>query len=126
MNTHNKFTVLYADDDEDSCTMLSTLLGYSEIDVSCAHTVKEAFLSAQTKKFDLFLLASRFDDGSGEELCRGLREFDSQTPIMFFSGDASETDRRNGIAAGAMAYFAKPDSETVAETITRLSAQRVR
>jgi DNA-binding response OmpR family regulator len=94
----------------------------SDIDVTPALSIKEAFQAAQNKHFDLYLLDNRFPDGSGFELCRRLRELDPQTPIIFYSGDAYESDRQRGLAAGANAYLLKPDVDTIAPTIFRLVA----
>lgn len=116
----NRPRVLYADDNEDSCLMLRTLLGFSDIDVLAAHSVKEAFDLAQNANFDLYLLDGRFPDGSGFELCQKLRRFAPQTPIVFYSGDAYESDKQKGFAAGADGYLTKPDSETIAATIFQL------
>jgi DNA-binding response OmpR family regulator len=38
-----------------------------------------------------------------------MRDFDADTPILFFSGAAYETDKKRGIEAGANAYVIKPD-----------------
>ena len=112
--------VLYADDNEDSCLMLSTLLGFSNIEVSLAHTAQEAFQLAQSKNFDAYLLESRLPDGDGFELCRKLRSIAPQKPIVFYSGNAFESDKQKGLAAGANEYLVKPESETIAPTIFQL------
>jgi DNA-binding response OmpR family regulator len=54
------------------------------------------------------LLDSRLPDLDGFDLCRRMRDFDD-TPILFFSGAAYETDKKRGIEAGANAYVIKPD-----------------
>jgi CheY-like chemotaxis protein len=115
--------VLYADDNEDSRLMLSTMLGFSSIVTTSANTIDEALRLAQVEQFDLYLLDTRFPEGSGLDLCKQLREFNTQTPIVFYSGDAGETDKAKGLAAGADAYLVKPDSDTVAATIFRLLKQ---
>ena len=115
--------VLYADDNEDSCLMLSTMLGFSSIETTSANTIDEALRLAQAEQFDLYLLDSRFPEGSGLELCRKLRAFNSSIPIVFYSGDAGETDKAKGFTAGADAYLVKPDSDTVMPTIFRLLNQ---
>jgi len=115
--------VLYADDNEDSCLMLSTMLGFSSIETTSANTIDEALRLAQAGQFDLYLLDSRFPEGSGLELCRKLRAFNSSIPIVFYSGDAGETDKAKGFTAGADAYLVKPDSDTVMPTIFRLLNQ---
>jgi len=74
----------------------------------------------------LYLLDTRFPEGSGLDLCKQLREFNPQTPIVFYSGDARETEKAKGLAAGADAYLVKPDSDTVLPTIFRLLNQTAR
>lgn len=123
MKFPNRISVLYAEDNEDACFMLSILLEFSGIEVLCAHTVKQAFEAARNKSFDMYLLGSRFPDGSNLELCRQLREFNPQTPVVFYSNDAHETDRQKGLAAGAEAYLIKPEIDTVLPTILRLVSQ---
>jgi DNA-binding response OmpR family regulator len=78
---------------------------------------------AQAEQFDLYLLDTRFPEGSGLELCRQLRKFNSQTPIVFYSGDAYEADKAKGLAAGADAYLVKPNTDTVTPTIFQLLKQ---
>lgn len=123
MKLTKRLSVLYAEDNEDSGFMLSTLLGFANIDVSLVRSIKEAFQSAQNRHFDLYLLDNRFSDGNGVELCRQLHEFDPQTPIVFYSGDAYESDRQKGLEAGANAYLVKPEVHTVAPTIFQLMTQ---
>ena len=117
MNLTKKLSVLYVEDNEDSGEMLSTLLGFSGIDVSLARTIKEALDSARQLHFDLYLLDSRFPDGSGFDLCRQLREVNSETPVVFYTGDAGTSDKEMGMNAGARAYLVKPEVEMVASTI---------
>lgn len=123
MNLIKRLRVLYVEDNEDSGFMLSTLLGFSEIDISLVRSVKEAFLLAQNTYFDLFLLDSRFPDGSGLQLCQELRELKPQVPIVFYSGEAYESDKKKGLIAGANAYLTKPNVDTVAPTIFQLVRQ---
>ncbi len=119
--------VLYAEDNTDACLMVSILLGFSNIDVITAETIANAWRLSQTEHFDLYLLDVKFPEGCGLELCRKLREYDKHTPIIFYSGGAFDTDKQNGLAAGANAYLTKPYIENLAETIMRairLSGQR--
>lgn len=120
MQSVNRPRVLYADDNEDSCDMLSVLLGFSDIEVSSARTVEEAFHLAQNAHFDLYLLDSRFPDGDGFELCQKMREFAPRKPIVFYSGDAYESAKQKGLAAGANEYLVKPNCDTVVAKILEL------
>jgi DNA-binding response OmpR family regulator len=47
-------------------------------------------------------------DGSGLDLCRQIREFDRDTPIVFYSAAAYEIDKNQAINSGAQAYLIKP------------------
>ena len=117
MKRQNYLRVLYAEENVDCCLMLSTLLGFSDIKIQPAHTLTEALRLAQTEEFDLYLLDTRFPEGSGFDLCRQLRQSNPQTPIIFYSGDAYEADKAKGLAAGAIAYFTKPNFADLAATI---------
>jgi DNA-binding response OmpR family regulator len=58
---------------------------------------------------------------SGVDLCRRLRQFDPNTPILFYSGAAYEQDKRAAFAAGAQGYLTKPmQIEQLVQEITHL------
>ncbi|CAN5859708.1 hypothetical protein BH20ACI4_BH20ACI4_29850 [soil metagenome] len=121
MKTQDHLRVLYAEDNEDASEMMTFLLGLSEIDIINAKSVAEAWQLTQAEYFDLYLLDSRFPDGNGLELCRRLRDQFPQTPIIFYSGEARESDRQKGLSAGADAYLVKPNSDNVASVIRQLT-----
>ena len=101
--------VLCVDDDEDSRVMLITLLRHELIEAKAVGTAAQALSSIQTERFDLYLLDASLPDLDGFELCRRMRDFDPDTPILFFSGAAYEADKKRGIEAGANAYVIKPN-----------------
>ena len=77
-----------------------------EYDVVTANDYAEGLRFARSQYFDLYVLGNRVLNGTGLDLCRRIREFDPNTPIIFYSrqpGDHSEA-----LSAGAQAYFAKP------------------
>jgi len=113
----NRHRILYAEDNEDCCFMVSMTCELAGIKVITTNTVAGAWRIAQAQAFDLYLLDSRFPDGSGLDLCRRLREYASHTPILIYSGNAFETDKRNGLAAGANEYLTKPYLGDLAATI---------
>ena len=78
--------VLYVEDDEDSCQMMSILLGMSGIDVAFVHGVEKTMEMPDKNKFDLFLIDQWMKDGRGTDLCRTLcREFPG-IPVVFYTG----------------------------------------
>jgi DNA-binding response OmpR family regulator len=117
MNFFNRHRVLYAEDNEDSCLMVRIMCELSGLDVVIAKTVAEALRLALSEHFDLYLLDSHFPEGDGLELCRRLRSLFAHTPILIYSGRAFETDKKNGLAAGADDYLTKPYLGDIALTI---------
>ena len=109
--------VLCVDDDEDSRVMLTMLLRHELIEAKAVGTAVQAMSSIQTEHFDLYLLDSRLPDLDGFALCSRIRDFDPETPILFFSGAAYEADKKRGIEAGANAYVIKPDLDGLLESI---------
>lgn len=115
--------VLCVDDDLDACEMLSLLLKSQRIEVTCAQSAAEAWLKIKAECFDLYLLDAWLPQLDGFEFCRQIRQLDSKTPILFYSGAAYEADKQKGIAAGANAYVTKPDLEGLIETTLDLIAK---
>ena len=100
--------ILYIEDHEDTRELVTVVLADSNYQVTTTSSSKEALKLARQQHFDLYLLDSWLPDGSGIELCKQLREFDHETPIMFLSAAAYETDKQAAIDSGAQRYLVKP------------------
>lgn len=105
------------DHNQDSRDAVGLLLSFSGITVDGVANAQQALSLVQTERFDLYLLDSWLPDVDGFELCRRLRAYDPQVPILFFSGAAYDADRNRGIAAGADAYVVKPDIEGMIDSV---------
>src|SRR5262245_5125113 len=101
-----KSWVLCVDDDHDTCEILKIYC--SDWKVRTAASAAQALVSAQRRTFNLYLLDNWLPDEDGIELCRKIRQFDPNTPIMFYSAAAYSGDREQAIAAGAQEYVVKP------------------
>lgn len=121
-----RLRVLCVDDDEDSRVMLTTLLKLALIDAKAVGTGAQALSSIQAESFDLYMLDARLPDVDGFELCRRLRAIDRNTPILFFSGAAFETDKKKGLEAGANAYVVKPDLDGLVSSIKQFTSRSQR
>lgn len=115
--------VLCVDDDEDACEMLSLLLKTHQIDATCVRSAAQAWTLIKAERFDLYMLDGWLPNVDGFEVCRRIRQFDSTTPILFYSGAAYESDKQKGVAAGANAYVTKPDFDGLLETMFDLIAK---
>jgi DNA-binding response OmpR family regulator len=117
MNPHRK-RILCVEDDEDTCSMISSLLGLINCEVASAQTFSEARQRISEESFDLYLLDNWLPGGSGIDLCRKIREEDATTPIIFYSGAAYDSDQQAAMEAGAQAYLIKPmDIARMLETV---------
>ncbi|HYJ89900.1 MAG TPA: response regulator [Pyrinomonadaceae bacterium] len=112
--------VLYVEDNEDCCLMMSILLEMSGIDVACAHGMQKAIVFSDKQQFDLFLIDLWLKDGSGSDLCVKLRREFPNIPVVFYTGSATSQQRQTGMLSGAAAYLVKPYSDLVAPTVFRL------
>ena len=114
--------ILCVEDNPDTSALLKTLLEQDGYEVVGASTVAEAFTLARGDGFDLYLIDRWLPDGEGIELCRMIRTFDLNTPIVFLTADAREDTRAQALAAGAQGYLVKPGElgqlEQVISTLT--------
>jgi DNA-binding response OmpR family regulator len=98
-----KKRILVVEDQDDKRNLLRLALG--EYDVAAVGDYDTGLRMAKRQYFDLYVLDNQIPGGTGIELCRRIREFDPNTPILFCSGRA---DSSEALGAGAQAYFAKP------------------
>jgi len=113
--------ILLVDDDGETCAAMAVMLEPSGYEVVPACTLAEALSLAESGFFDLYLLDQKFPEGSGLELCRRIRQFDAETPILFYSALGRSVDKQMAMAAGAQGYLKKPASLDVLEvTISHL------
>ena len=112
--------ILCVDDDEDTCDMLTTLLGMSGLEAVCVGDVASAQALMEGERFCLYILDSQLPGVSGMTMCEEIRARDRETPIIIFSGEVFPRDRDAGLRAGANAYLFKPETDQIVPTVRRL------
>lgn len=115
--------ILYVDDDADSCLLMGLLIQqYNEdFGVIAVGTVQKALELMTDLAFDLYILDYLMPEMSGVELCRLIRQTDTETPIMFYSAMSRIIDREEALNAGATAYLIKPnDLDRLSDTVEQL------
>ena len=100
--------VLYIEEHEDTRELVTLVLEQRCFEVVTGSTIASGVALAGSQHFDLYLLDSWLPDGSGLDLCKRIREFDQQTPILFYSAAAYEADRDVALECGAQDYLVKP------------------
>ncbi|MCU1290647.1 MAG: DNA-binding response regulator [Acidobacteria bacterium] len=120
MTQENK-DILCIDDDNDTCELVKFVLEQKGLPVTACNTADEGLLYARKGTFSLIILDNRFHMLSGIEVCERIREFDKETPVVFFTGESRQTEIDKAMSAGATAYLIKPnDFEKLAETVLNL------
>ena len=116
----SKKKILCVEDDEDACELISFVLKQANYEVEACSKLDCLKLIHQ-EKFLAFILDNWLEGTSGVDICKEIRSFDSNTPIIFCSGEARQLEIDKALAAGANAYLVKPiDFEELTETVTKL------
>lgn len=100
--------------------MMRALLHEYGYEAVIAASVSDALKSARSGGLSLCIVDHWLTESNGIELCQQIRTFDSETPILFYSGAGYSTDIKKGLDAGAQAYLIKPDFDHLKMTIDRL------
>jgi len=118
--------ILCTEDDADARELLTFVLSRNNCEVVTTETPALAIELAKAGRFDLYLLDNWIPGMSGTDLCIELRRFDSQTPILFYSGAGYEKDKTAAYANGAQGYLVKPvdNDELIAEVFRLVSESR--
>lgn len=114
-------TVLYIEDDQDSCEIMTIILNKAGYDlVTCADSA-DGLKLAREGSFDVIILDHRLAKMSGTEICRRIRAFDQNTPIIFHTSSAIKKVMDEAFEAGAQAYLIKPNGfDAIVQTIKDL------
>src|SRR6201993_2941977 len=115
--------ILLIEDDSDLFSLLKYNLEKEGFSLTGAQTGKGALDLCRRVKPDLILLDIMLPDSDGLDICKGIRNDIElgQTPVIFLTARASETDRIVGLELGANDYIVKPFF--VRELIARIKLQ---
>ncbi len=124
----DRLRILCTEDDADTRELITIVLTGNNCEVITTETPALAIELARAAHFDLYLLDNWMPRMSGTDLCEALRLFDSETPILFYSGAAYPKDKAEAFASGAQGYLVKPaeNDELVAEVFRLISESRAK
>lgn len=113
--------VLFVEDTRDTRNLIEFSLAREGFKVTTAETADEGLDLARTKNFALIILDIGLPDKDGLELCRDIRRFDQQTPILFYTAFAELLDEQETARAGAQMCLRKPeDTDRIGEIAKQL------
>ena len=102
--------IVLIEDDPDLYALLKYNLEKEGFSFSGSQTGRGAIDLCRRVRPDLILLDIMLPDSDGLDICKGIRNNTemAQTPIIFLTARASETDRIVGLELGANDYVVKP------------------
>jgi DNA-binding response OmpR family regulator len=101
-------TILIVEDDEDISSLLGRGFRLEGYGVDFARTGPEAIERARQNRYHAIILDVMLPGASGIEVCRRLREFGRDFPVIMLSARDAVADRVEGLSAGADDYVVKP------------------
>ncbi len=111
--------ILYVEDHEDAQSLVKSLLEAAGHNIVAASSASNGIALARSSHYDLYLIDTLLPDKTGVNLCRQIRAFDMNTPILFLS--AQPQSEKTAMAAGAQAFIFKPARpEELEDAIERL------
>ena len=112
-------TLLVVDDEPQFLRALATSLRGAGYAVETADTVETALGAARDGRFDAVVLDLVLPDGSGKDVCVGVRGW-SDVPILVVSAVGEEREKIEALDAGADDFVVKPFA--LGELLARLRA----
>ncbi len=104
----NRKSVIVVDDDPDMLRGLHRLLKQFGFDVAVFNSIKSFQNRADLDAAFCIVLDINLSDGSGIELRRRLSERGVLLPVIFITGNDSDTTRAAALESGCAAYLPKP------------------
>jgi DNA-binding response OmpR family regulator len=120
--------VIIVDDDRDTREMLTLALELEGFDVGGAANGLRLISAMHVDRPDVILLDVMMSWIDGFELCRAIKKNETfaDIPVIFISARKSAEDEKQGLAAGAVDYFAKPlDVDRLIARIREILGSRV-
>jgi len=111
---------LIVEDDEAIRELIRVNLSEVGLEYDYAADGKEGLSKASSGDYAVIILDLMLPELGGIEVCRQVRTFDKDTPILILTARNTEIDRVLGLELGADDYLAKPF--VVAELIARIKA----
>lgn len=113
-------TVLMIDNDVQTVDSIRTQLRNLPANLIATSSGQNGLALIARQPIDLCILDSYSSDIGGLEVCRQIRQFDQTTPIIMLTTLAQESDKVEGLEAGADDYLTKPFG--IAEFMARVRA----
>ncbi len=113
-------SLLIVDDDTTFCDVLAKAMSKRGFNVTCAHTIDEALVNAESFTPEFAIVDLKLSNDSGLMLVEKLKTIDPGTRIVMLTGYASIATAVEAIKLGATHYLAKPvDADEIMKAFER-------
>ena len=110
---------LLVEDVSDTRHLVEFVLAQEGWTVVSAQTASDGLELARAGTFTLIILDIGLPDKDGLELCRQIRQFDQQTPILFYTAYGDLLNHDEAKEAGAQGCLRKPEDTARLSEIAR-------
>ncbi|MEO0982676.1 MAG: response regulator transcription factor [Pseudomonadota bacterium] len=100
--------VLVIEDDKDTASFISKVLGEAGHEVDVAHQGADGLAKARAEDFDALVVDRMLPEKDGLTLVREYRDAGGQSPALFLSALGEVDHRVEGLKAGGDDYLSKP------------------
>lgn len=107
--SEREHSILFVDDTADTRDLVEWSLRQDGFNVTAVQTAEEGLAQARENSYELILLDIGLPDKDGLELCQEIRQFDQQTPILFYTAFADLLNQQEAVKAGAQGCLRKPE-----------------
>lgn len=118
--TEKKLKILVVEDNLSIIEGLDYLLRKEGFDVTIIGNKTQAVQFIKDNIIDLYLFDVQLPDGTGFEICKFVKKYFPNKPVMFISGRAEESNIVYGLDIGADDYIVKPFGNN--ELVSRIKA----
>lgn len=118
-NTPLRRTILCVEPSDDIPHWLTQVMpAYEWVFVNNAF---DAIRTLHARALDAYVLEYWLPDWSGTSLCREIRKYDPNSPVLFLTNATADNDRKRALRAGGDGYICKPaDAHELSTTLQRL------
>ncbi|MBR3324867.1 MAG: response regulator transcription factor [Clostridia bacterium] len=100
--------ILLSEDEKDLAKAISTILKYSEYDVTVVYNGKDALNKTREDSFDLIIMDVMMPVMNGIDALKEMRRNGLKTPIIMLTAKSQINDKVEGLDSGANDYITKP------------------
>ena len=104
----SKQRILSVEGDKFIREVTKDLLEQASYEVTLTSTIADGLQRAKSERFNLIILDHILPDGTGLELCQQIRQFDPDTPILFFASAVQELSQQYVMRIHAQGLLLKP------------------